>query len=158
MRYIAVNHEITPSEITIKDNTQLGVIIHIEDSNGLILLQKRGAKARDEIGLLEDIGGKVEKTDKSFKEAIIRELKEEIGTEALIDISNSIGIMHVTKNLINWTFIIYYGEYKGGKLKIMEPDKCDGLFFMTYEEIMASSVVTKTCKFLIENVIKERKA
>lgn len=80
MKYIALDHEITPSEITIKDNTQLGVIIHIEDSNGLILLQKRGSKARDEIGLLEEIGGKVEKTDNSFKEAIIRELKEEIGT------------------------------------------------------------------------------
>ena len=64
--------------------------------------------------------------------------------------------MHVKKNLINWTFIIYYGEYKGGKLKIMEPDKCDGLFFMTYEEIMASSVVTKACKSLIENVKKKQ--
>lgn len=42
------------------DNQRIGVIAHIEDENGKILLQQRGLKSRDENGLYEDIGGSVE--------------------------------------------------------------------------------------------------
>ena len=36
-----------------------------------VLLQQRGIKSRDENGLFEDIGGKVEDTDKTFRDAMI---------------------------------------------------------------------------------------
>lgn len=59
MKYQVLDHEVSLDEIKKIEfgNKKIGVIIHIEDLSGNILLQKRGADARDEIGLLEDIGG-----------------------------------------------------------------------------------------------------
>lgn len=51
-------------------------------------------------------------------------MKEEMGDEANVEISNSIGLYHVQRNNINWLFIIFYGKYINGEIKIMEPDKC----------------------------------
>jgi len=107
-------------------NQKLGVIAHIENANGEILLQQRGIKSRDENGFYKHIGGKVEKEDKSFKEAIIRETKEEAGTEVNLQYSNSIGIYHCFKNNINWIFIIYLAKYLNGKIKVIEKNKCEG--------------------------------
>ena len=73
-------------EITFNDikkfnypNQRIGVIIHIENDEGKILLQQRGPKSSDEQGLYEDVGGKYETKDATFKDTIIRELKEETG-------------------------------------------------------------------------------
>ena len=68
-------------EITFNDikkfnypNQRIGVIIHIENDEGKILLQQRGPKSSDEQGLYEDVGGKYETKDATFKDTIIREL------------------------------------------------------------------------------------
>ena len=57
-------------EITFNDikkfnypNQRIGVIIHIENDEGKILLQQRGPKSSDEQGLYEDVGGKYETKD-----------------------------------------------------------------------------------------------
>ena len=122
MNFYKLNHEATIEDINKfqYNNQKIGVIIHIENNEGKILLQQRGVKSRDENGLIEDVGGKFDDTDATFKSAIIRELKEEIGSDAIIDISNSIGIYHCYKNDINWIFIIYLGKYIQGKIKIIK--------------------------------------
>lgn len=142
-------------EITFEDikkfnypNQRIGVIIHIENNEGKILLQQRGPKSSDEQGLYEDVGGKYEIKDETFKNTIIRELKEEIGEDAIINISSSIGIMHIYKRNTNWIFIIYCGKYIKGELKIMEPEKCIGYNFFDYNELISSKLVTESCKEL----------
>ena len=80
-------------------NQKIGVIAHIEDELGNILLQQREIKSRDENGLYEDVGGSLDNTDKDFKSAIIREMKEEMGNEANVEISDLIGLYHVQKNI-----------------------------------------------------------
>ena len=154
MNFYKLNHEATIEDINKfqYNNQKIGVIIHIENNEGKILLQQRGVKSRDENGLFEDVGGKFDDTDATFKSAIIRELKEEIGSDAIIDISNSIGIYHCYKNDINWIFIIYLGKYIQGKIKIMEPEKCQGYQFFTYEDAITSELVTESCKFLIRSI------
>jgi len=138
-------------------NQRIGVIAHIENELGNILLQQRGIKSRDENGLYEDVGGGFDKGDKNFKSAIIREIKEEMGDKVNIELSNSIGIFHVYKNNINWLMIIFYGKYIDGEIKVMEPDKCLGYKFFTYEEALESDMVTNSCKFLIKNMKNVKK-
>lgn len=134
-------------------NKKVGVIAHIENDKGEILLQQRGIKSRDDNGLFEDIGGKVDPDDLTFKDAIIREIKEEAGDDIKLEFNrNSIGIYHCFKNNINWIFIIYQVKYISGDFKIMEPDKCIGYKFFSYEDAINSELVSESCKYLIKSI------
>jgi len=78
MEFYELYHEANIEEIESFNyqNQRIGVIAHIENELGNILLQQRGIKSRDENGLYEDVGGGFDKGDKNFKSAIIREIKE----------------------------------------------------------------------------------
>lgn len=156
MEFYKLDHEATIEDIKQFNypNQKLAVIAHIKDVNGKILLQQRGPKSRDENGLFQDISGQVEKYDNTFKDAIFRELKEEVGTDAKISISSTLGIYHLSKNNINWLFIVFDCIYLGGKLKIMEDGKCLGYKFFDYSEISSSCMVTISSKFLNEALYK----
>lgn len=156
MDFYLLDHEATFEDLKKFNfpNQKIGVIAHIENSAGEILLQQRGEKSRDENGLYEDIGGKVDPEDISFKNAIIREIKEEAGSEIHLTLSDSIGIYHCYKNNTNWIFLVYFGKYIDGNIKIMEPDKCKNYRFFQYEEAINSDFVTNSCKSLIK-CIKE---
>lgn len=152
MKLIKLEHEITIQDINKQynlPNQKIGVIIQIKNKDGKILLQQRGPKSRGANFLYEDIGGRVETKDNTFKDTIIRELKEEVGENANIEISKQVAIYTIYKNNTNWIFIIYSGKYIGGELKIMEPDKCLGYKFFTLEEALNSNMVTESSKFLI---------
>lgn len=153
-------HEINDN-ITFKDldkygytNYKVGVIVHITDNKDRILLQQRGAKSRDENGLYEDVGGKVDKDDIDFRYAIEREIKEEMGEDVNINISNPIGVWFVPKKDTNWLFIVFKGLYLNGDIKIMEPDKCMGYKFFTYEEAISSNMLSESCNFLVKTMKK----
>lgn len=155
MKFYPLNHEATYDDIEKFDypNQKIGVIAHIENDNGEILLQQRGIKSRDEKGLYEDIGGKVDSSDFSFKDAIIREIKEEAGDDIKLEFNaNSIGICHFFKNNVNWIFVIYAAKYINGNIKIMEPDKCLGYKFFSYKEALNSDLVTESCKYLTKSI------
>lgn len=154
MTFYPINHEVIFSEIEKFNypNRKIGVIAHIENDKGEILLQQRGVKSRDENGLYEDIGGKFEADDLTFKEAIIREIKEEAGEDINLEFSNSIGIYHCYKNNINWIFIVYFVRYINGNIKIMEPEKCIDYKFFSYDDALNSDEVTESCKFLTKSI------
>ena len=86
MKFYKLDHSVNNGDIRKFnfDNQRIGVIAHIEDENGKILLQQRGLKSRDENGLYEDVGGSVENSDVDFKAAIIREMQEEMGNDVKI--------------------------------------------------------------------------
>lgn len=156
MEYYILNHEATYEDLAKFNlpNQKIGVIAHIENLAGEILLQQRGVKSRDENGLYEEIGGKVEENDISFKDAMIREIKEEAGDDIDIVVSDSIGIYHIYKNNINWIFVIYFVKYIDGVIKIMEPEKCVDYHFFKYDEALASDLVTDSCKYLTKCIKK----
>lgn len=159
MQFYNLDHEVSFEDLENFNfpNQKIGVIAHIENENGEILLQQRGIKSRDENGLYEDIGGKVDKEDTSFKSAIMREVKEEAGDEINLIFSDSIGIYHCYKNNINWIFIIYFAKYIDGKIKIMEPLKCTDYHFFKYDEAINSELVTESCKYLIKSIKNARR-
>lgn len=149
-----MDHEATMEDIKQFNypNQKLAVIAHIKDVNGKILLQQRGPKSRDENGLFQDISGKIEEYDASFKDALLRELKEEVGDDAKININSTLGIYHLYKNNINWLFIVFDCLYLNGELKLMEDGKCLGYKLFDYDEISNSDVVTKSSKFLNKEI------
>lgn len=152
MNFYKMDHEVTNVDLQKFnfENQRIGVIVHIENKEGKILLQQRGVKSRDENGLYEDVGGSLENNDINFKSAIIREMKEEMGTEVNIKLLDETDIYHVCKNNINWIFVIFKGMYIDGNIKIMEPEKCKGYNFFTYEEAINSNLVSESCKYLIK--------
>lgn len=154
MTFYPIDHEAVFDDIEKfkYPNQKVGVIVHIENSKGEILLQKRGINSRDENGLYEYIGGKVNPNDTSFKDAITREIREEAGNDINLKLSNSIGIFHCPKNNTNWIFIIYLAKYIDGYFKIMEPDKCMDYRFFSYNGALSSNEVTKSCKYLIKSI------
>lgn len=154
MEFYKMNHEVTEKDIKKfnMENQRIGVIVHIEDKDGNILLQQRGLKSRDENGLFEDVGGSLEEFDSNYRAAIIREMHEEMGKEAKIELSDTSNIFHVSKNNTNWIFVIFKGRYLGGAIKIIEPEKCMGYKFFSYNEILNSSLVTESCKYLCKEI------
>ena len=154
MHFYSLDHEASFEDLRKFNypNQKIGVIAHIENKDGEILLQQRGVKSRDENGLYEDIGGKVESGDVNFLSAIKREIKEEAGVEINLVFSDSIGIYHCYKNDINWIFVIYFVKYIDGNFKIMEKDKCTDYHFFKYDEAINSALVTECCKYLIKSI------
>lgn len=117
------------------------VIALITDKEGNILLQRRGPKSRDEANLLADIGGAVEDKDKTFLDALNREIREEVGNSAQIEVDNFVGGVLKrkydprTKKEVNWLFLLYKCTYKGGELLKNERGKCLGYEFYKYENL-----------------------
>lgn len=159
MNFYPLNHEATKEDLKQFHfpNQKIGVIVQIEKQNGEILLQQRGIKSRDENGLYEHIGGKVEDTDITFQSAILREIQEEAGKNLQLNLLPSIGILHSQKKDTNWIFIIYLAKYLSGTFEIMEPEKCMGYRFFSYEEAIQSNFLSTTCQYLIKRIQNYKK-
>lgn len=120
---------------------QYAVVTILKDKNDRFILQRRGRKARDEAGRLEEIGGAFEDSDITLDNAIKREIIEEVGSKATIRVGEVIGKFLNTKydlrtnQVLNWLFVLYESFYEGGELEIAEPEKCDGYEFYTYDEL-----------------------
>ena len=58
------------------------VICFVFDKDNNLILNRRGPGARDEVGMLQAIGGSVNNSDVDFRSAMMRELREEAGDKA----------------------------------------------------------------------------
>ncbi len=151
----------TPKELTkyLKDHNinipsyRPAVIALIVDQDNRILLQRRGPKSRDEQFKLEDIGGAYEEDDLTFRAAMNREIREEVGENAKINIDFFVGTFLINKfdsrtnKNVNWLFLLYKCTYKGGTLCIAEPGKCVGYEFYKYEELPTEETAHTTLSF-----------
>ncbi len=129
------------------------VIALITDNNDRILLQRRGPKSRDEENRLADIGGAVEESDKDFREALKREIIEEVGNEVNIQIENFVCCFLCckydsrSKKEVNWLFWVYKCRYIDGNLLFNEPGKCLGYEFYKYNELPRNEMLDTTKEF-----------
>lgn len=120
---------------------RVGVISVLTNQTNQFLLQRRGPKSRTDRFLLSEISGEAETYDSSFRDALMRELEEEVGTEAQFRLDDFIGGFFTTKfdkreqNNVNWLFLFYKGAYLGGQLQIKEPEKCLGYESFAYEDL-----------------------
>ena len=125
-------NEIIKNNKEISKEYEVAVIVYAFDSENKIVFQRRGLGCRDEQLKLETIGGRVKKSDIDFRTALKREITEEVGTNANIELQEFIVSTYartfdVRKNKEqDWIYLVYKGILKGGELKIEEPNKCLG--------------------------------
>ena len=81
-------------------------------------------------------------------------MEEEMRTEARFQLGDAIGIYHLEKKNVNWVFVVFWAKYLGGDIKIMEPDKCIDYQFFSYHEVIESSLVSESCKYLTKCIKK----
>lgn len=116
----------------ISKDYKVAVIVYAFDKDNKIIFQRRGPGCRDERFKLETIGGRVKESDSDFRTALHREIVEEVGIEANIEIGEFITSTYaITFNEKYhkeqaWVYLAYKGTLKSGELKIAEPNKCLG--------------------------------
>ena len=125
-------HEVLKSNDEISGDYEVAVIVCAFDDEQNIIFQRRGPGCRDEKFKLETIGGRVKESDIDFRSALQREIVEEVGTDAKIDIEEFV-IATYAKTFDTrynkeqaWVYLLYKGKLKSGELQIAEPSKCLG--------------------------------
>lgn len=126
LRQMLANYE------EVGEEYKVAVIVYAFDEDNKIVFQRRGPGCRDERLKLETIGGRVKESDINFRAALHREIVEEVGKEAQIEIQEFITATYATtfdnryQKQQTWIYLIYKGNLKSGDLKIAEPTKCLG--------------------------------
>jgi 8-oxo-dGTP pyrophosphatase MutT (NUDIX family) len=124
--------DIIKSHKDVPQDFQVAVIVYAFDKDNKIIFQRRGMGCRDERLKLETIGGRVKEDDLDFRTALKREIVEEVGENAKINIEEFITATFATTfdNRYNkeqsWIYLVYKGKLEAGELEIAEPDKCIG--------------------------------
>jgi 8-oxo-dGTP diphosphatase len=108
------------------DYIGVGVGAFIFNDKGNFLMMKRGPKAKNEVGAWMLPGGAVE-FGETQKNAIIREVREELGVE--IEIEKQLPCWdHILPNeKQHWVTNVFSARIIHGEPKILEPEKCEEL-------------------------------
>lgn len=83
-------NEVLKNNNEVSKDYEVAVIVYAFDSENKIVFQRRGLGCRDEQLKLETIGDRVKKSDIDFRTALQREIEEEVGTEANIELQEFI--------------------------------------------------------------------
>lgn len=135
------------------DYIGIGIGAVILNNDGKFLLEKRGPKSKNEIGLWGFPGGAME-FGESIEVAIIREVKEELGV-TIKPLKRLPPIDHfIPTEKQHWVAIPYISKLTRGTPKILEHEKCSDFGWFSLKEIsrLKLSVVAKEA--MVE--IKER--
>lgn len=108
----------------------------IHDGNGRILLQKRGLKARDENGNW-DVGGGAIEFGETIKEAVVREIKEELCADPIeVKFLTVYDAFREHKGLkTHWIAILHAVQVDPKGVMIGEPDKIEEIEWFTSDNL-----------------------
>lgn len=116
-----------------KDYIGVGVGAMIFNDKGELLLTKRGQAAKNERGCWEIPGGSVD-FGETLAQAIVREVKEEMGVDVVVE-HQLLAIDHlIPAENQHWVATPFIVRVKRGQTpKILEPHKCEvmGWFHLT---------------------------
>ena len=120
-----------------KDYVGVGVGVMIFNSEGKVLLDKRGENVRNEKGTWEFPGGGV-RFGETCEETLKRDVKEELDIEIEV-----IELLEVVDHILeeenqHWVAPSYIAKHVSGEPKIMEPGKCEGVKWVGLSEIDAT--------------------
>ncbi len=114
------------------EKIKVAAVCFIFDKEGNLILHRRGPGARDAVGKLQAIGGSVNNNDEDFRAALMRELREEAGKKAVINIDGFVGALidgkvdRYSGEYLDWIILAYYGILESGELINSEPERCIG--------------------------------
>lgn len=115
----------------------VGSLIFTKDNK--VILIERGDEARDAIGKLEGVGGKVDESENDLHDVLRREIKEEINIDVDVDDVLTIKIMPGT-NEPYWVVVDYLCRIRSGTPKIMEPEKIKAIHMLHLDRIREDSL------------------
>ena len=110
-------------------------VLAVIEKDGKYLLQRRFQTGwRD--GYFTFVGGHADGNE-SLKEALVRELKEEIGIEVKAKDLEFMHLMHISPKVATAEFLynVFYVRSYVGEPKICEPDKSDGLEWFSWDNL-----------------------
>ena len=152
-------NKINELDIDIEDGIKVAVVCFVFDSDGKLILQRRGKGARDDVDKLCAIGGSANMSDANFRESLLREIREEGGDQAVVEIDKFIGAIHkrgYDKNsgsFNDWIILSYMGTLKSGEFINSEPERCSG-FKCKYMEEYDRDELVLTAKVCIDYLLK----
>jgi ADP-ribose pyrophosphatase YjhB (NUDIX family) len=118
---------------------RIAVEAHIFDAEGRILLQRRGPKARDEIGRFEGVGGDLRTAD-DLHEALRSEVKKELGLDVEIRIDELlevrlVGFVERQDSVERWLIASYLCQLQSGTPRAVNPDLTSELRYFSLSEL-----------------------
>lgn len=118
------------------DHVGVSASFVVHDGKGRVLLQKRGAGARDENGRW-DVGGGAIEFGESIDEAVKREIKEELCTEPIdVQFLTVYDAFRKHKGVTtHWVAIMHAVQVNPDQVRIGEPDKIDELAWFTSDNL-----------------------
>lgn len=135
------------------NDVKIGVICFIFDKNGKVVLNRRGAGARDDVGKLQALGGSINNNDSDFRDSMKRELIEEAGVDD-VEINKFVGAIVDTKfdknagKVIDWIILAYVGKQGEQEFKNMEPERCIGIEHLDIDSIDYNDLGETAASFL----------
>jgi 8-oxo-dGTP pyrophosphatase MutT (NUDIX family) len=134
---------------------RIAVEANIFDNKGRLLLQKRGPKARDERGKFEGIGGHL-KQDTDLHACLRKEIREEIGEDAVVNIDALFEVRPVVfiedHGPEDWIVVSYLCYLDSGEPRVVNAGKTEVLKFFSLEEAYAlkdEQLSRSTSRFLM---------
>ncbi|CAM3786989.1 NUDIX hydrolase (plasmid) [Agrobacterium radiobacter] len=128
-----------------------GLVLNDE---GQAVLIKRGPMCRDNIGLLEGIGGQCNNAER-FRDALHREIEEEVGTAAVIEIDrfSHVRLQHEREGApgtaANWIVVSYICRWRSGLLTVTEPTKNSG-FHLVDPRAFSAADLAPSARFSLD--------
>lgn len=124
------------------DYIGVGVGAMIFDDRGRLLMTKRGQGAKNERGYWEIPGGGVE-LNETRVDALVREIKEEIGVDIEI-VEELLTFEHmIPAEGQHWVATTFVVRMMGDQTpKIMEPHKCDAIEWFMLDELPSPLALT----------------
>jgi predicted MPP superfamily phosphohydrolase len=118
---------------------RVAVEAHIFDDRGHILLQRRGPKARDEVGRLEGIGGDI-RSSLDLHAALRSEVKKELGDDVEVAIDKLLEVRRVTfierdHDPQDWLVVSYLCRLASGTPRVVNPELTTELKFFSLREL-----------------------
>jgi 8-oxo-dGTP diphosphatase len=113
---------------------RIAVLAVIEDQGQYLLLRRFKTGWRD--GFYTCVGGHLEGKE-SLREAMARELKEEVGIEVSLEDLEFVHLLHISANVADDEFLynIFRVKKYSGVPSICEPDKSDALEWFPIEKL-----------------------
>ena len=127
-----------------KDYIGVGVGAMIFNDRGELLLTKRGKAAKNERGCWEIPGGSVD-FGETLAQAIVREVKEEMGVDVVVE-HQLLAIDHlIPAENQHWVATPFIVRVKPGQTpKILEPHKCEAMGWFALTKLPSPlSITTK---------------
>lgn len=154
MEFFKIDHEVREIDIEAFDypNKKVGVVLHVENESGEILLVQQNMKSPNDQRLFDCVGTEVQRSDINYRYAMSRVIKETFGKHSNIQVKDTVGIAHFFNENEDWVYVVYSGKFTGTDLEIQDRNKAIGYRFMKYDEIIKSDIVGGNSKFIIQKI------